>query len=208
MSDEADDQAWLEALAGRAAGDAPADRAGAAARREAQALRAALLARTRVDEPSLQHEIDPDATVRATRLLDRARRDEFLAAALARRPAPSAARRVGTWGALLAAGLAGLAVALMWTLRPTPDAPVERGAPDAIHRMVADDPHALRSEIIAALRDAGVESTAYERFGRAGVDADLPRPLTPAVRAILDHYGIAAPADGVLRIEITGRGDP
>ena len=207
MSGAADDQDWLEALAGRAAGE-PANRAGAATRREAQVLRAALLARARVDEPTLQQEIDPDATARAARLLERARRDEYLAAALARRSGPVAARRVGTWGALLAAGLAGLAVALVWTLRPTLDAPVERGAPDAIHRMVADDPGALRNEIIAALREVGVEASAYGRFGRAGIDADLPRPLTPAVRAVLDRYGIPAPADGVLRVEIAPRAHP
>jgi hypothetical protein len=103
---------------------------------------------------------------------------------------------------LLAASLAAVTVALLWTQRPGIVPPVERQATDAIFRMTADAPLALRADIAAALRAAGVAPMAYERFGRAGLDAELPRPLTPAVRAVLDRYGIPPPADGVLRVEI------
>ncbi|HQX47722.1 MAG TPA: MtrB/PioB family outer membrane beta-barrel protein, partial [Steroidobacteraceae bacterium] len=157
------------------------------------------------DELSLQREIGRDEETRAALLLERARRDEILAPALKRTSGTAPRKLTGRWGALLAAGIAGLAVALVWTLRPAVEAPIMRGAPDAIHRMVADDPAALRSQIVSALRDAGVEPASYERFGRAGLDADLPRPLTPAVRTVLERFGVPPPGDSVLRIEIAPR---
>ena len=208
MNDEVDDQAWLDALAGRDtfAGRATVGERTEGARtatlNEARALRAALLARAPIDELSLQREIDRDGETRAAQLLARARRDEILAPALARARGTAPRQRTWHWGALLAAGIAGLAMALVWTLRPTVEAPVIRSTPDAIFRMVAEDPTALRREIVNALRAVGVEATIYERFGRAGLDADLPHPLTPAVRAVLERFGIPLPEGGVLRIEI------
>lgn len=215
MSNEGDDQAWLDTLAGRdafAGRESVGERADGAPRaatlNEARALRTALLARTRVDELSLQREIGRDGRSRAAQLLERARRDEILAPLLDRTSVAAPRKHTGLWGALLAAGIAGLAVALVWTLRPTVDAPITRSAPDAILHMVADDPAILRSQIVEALRAAGVESVTYERFGRAGLDADLPRPLTPAVRAVLERFGVAPPEDSVLRIEIAPRPKP
>jgi hypothetical protein len=109
---------------------------------------------------------------------------------------------------LLAAGIAGIAVALVWTLRPTIETPVYREAPDQLYRMVAEDPRALRDGIVQALRSAGVEAVTYERFGRQGIDAELPRPATPLVREVLARYRIPEPADGVLRIEIEAAPPP
>lgn len=190
MSDDATLDAWFDSLAGRDA-----------AVREARVLREALRARTAVDEVSLQRELAAGDASRAAQLLAAAHRDPILGPMLARGARRRAYPR-RAWSALLAAGLAGIAVALVWTLRPAIEAPVHREAPDRLHRMVAEDPRALRDEIARALRGAGVDVLAYERFGRQGIDADLPRPITGPVRDILARYRIPEPADGVLRVEI------
>ncbi len=98
MNDEVDDQAWLDALAGRDtfAGRATVGERTEGARtatlNEARALRAALLARAPIDELSLQREIDRDGETRAAQLLARARRDEILAPAPGAREAPELGR--------------------------------------------------------------------------------------------------------------------
>lgn len=194
MSDDRNLDGWLDALAGRGTADD-------AAAREARALREALRSRRPVDELALQRELAGQDEGHGAALLARARRDPVLGPALARGGASRHGRHPA-WRALVAAGIAGLAVALVWTLRPVPEAPVYREAPGPIHRMTAADPRALRDEIATALRDAGATIVTYERFGREGIDGDLPRPVTGAVRAVLERYGIPEPADGILRVEI------
>lgn len=200
MTDDPGLDAWFDALAGR-------DTSEGAAANEARALREALRARPAVDELSLQRELAASDADREAQLLEKARRDPILGVMLARGIARRSATR-RAWGGLLAAGLAGIAVALVWTLRPATEVPVYREAPDPMHRMVADDPRALRDELAQALRAAGVEVITYERFGREGLDADLPRPITAPVRDILLRHRIPEPADGVLRIEIMATPPP
>ena len=195
MSDD-DDQAWFDALGGRAPQGHPSS-----AQLEGERLRAALRALMPSDEVGLRHEIDHDADARAVRLVARARVDEVLGPALAHRGALRKAFGPA-WSALLAAGIAGIAIALAWTWRPGAEPPAHRGAPDVVYRMTAGDPVALRDEIAQALRGAGVSVVAYQRFGREGIDAELPHPLTTGVRDVLAHYHIPLPVDGVLRVEI------
>lgn len=204
MNDDAGLDGWLDTLAGRAndANDA----------NDARVLRAALLARPAIDAVALQREIGREDDARAGQLLMRARVDDVLGPALARpvparpleaaRPGIARTSRRGLAAALLAASIAGMAVALVWTLRPVGDTTAYRDAPDAVYRLTLAEPRVVRDQIVAALRAAGVAASTYERFGREGIDADLPRPLTPAVRAVLTKFGIPEPQDGVLRIEI------
>ncbi|MEJ0036697.1 MAG: hypothetical protein WDO68_11510 [Gammaproteobacteria bacterium] len=70
-------------------------------------------------------------------------------------------------------------------------------------RLHAADPVALKQQVVEELRAAGVEAIGYDRLGLSGVDARLPTPLPEAVRATLEKYAVAVPADGVIRIEIT-----
>ena len=56
--------------------------------------------------------------------------------------------------------------------------------------------------IACAVFSAGVQANGYEQLGVIGIDADLPRPLTAEARAALDKHRLAAPANGILRIEI------
>ena len=64
------------------------------------------------------------------------------------------------------------------------------------------DPEGLRRRIVGALSAAGVQVATYGRFGRYGLDADLPQPITPDVDAVLERYRLPVPRDGVLRVEI------
>ncbi|HNR23259.1 MAG TPA: hypothetical protein PKL49_09560 [Steroidobacteraceae bacterium] len=200
MTDDPTLDVWFDALAGRGT-------VGGAAANEARALREALRARPAIDELGLQRELATSDADRGAQLLGKARGDPILGPILARgRGRLNIARRA--WGGLLAAGLAGISIALVWTLRPATEVPVYREAPDQVHRMVAADPRALRDEIARALRAAGIEVVIYERFGREGLDAELPRPVTGPVRSILVLYRIPEPADGVLRIEIESGSSP
>ncbi|MGD9597498.1 MAG: hypothetical protein AB7G76_03900 [Steroidobacteraceae bacterium] len=201
MSDD-DDQAWLDALGGRAP---PGDASRAAL--EGERLRTALRARAPANEVGLQREIGHETEARTAQLVARARNDAVIGPALAHRAARRKALRPA-WSALAAAGIAGLVIALAWTWRPGTEVPVERSAPDTVYRITADDPPALRDEIAQALRGAGVSVVAYQRFGREGIDAELPRPVTSRVRAVLEHYRIPLPADGVLRVEIAPAARP
>ena len=97
-------------------------------------------------------------------------------------------------------------VALTYVMRAANEGTIDdatvRSAPDAVTLMRARDPEALRREIITALARQGVKANTYSRFGRAGIDADLPRPLSAEIKSVLDRYRIPAPDDGVLRVEI------
>jgi hypothetical protein len=76
-------------------------------------------------------------------------------------------------------------------------------APATATRLRATDPSALKQQLVDELHAGGVEAIGYDRLGLSGVDARLPQPLPPAVRATLDKYGIGVPADGVIRVEIS-----
>lgn len=183
MSDT-DDHEWLDALAGRA----PAT---TAARREASALRDAL--RTAA-APETTTRLNPRDARRERQLLERAAREGVLPRATARKP-----RFLPIAAGLLLALTAGMLIRLQ---SRAPEFEVMRGTESGVVRIEAADPAALKARIRAALQSAGVETTGYEALGVQGIDADLPRPLTPEVRRVLAVFDIPEPADGVLRIEI------
>ena len=59
------------------------------------------------------------------------------------------------------------------------------------------------TQLLTALRVAGLKPRGYQMLGRYGVDADLPAQLTPQLQQLLAHYPLAAAADGSLRVEFT-----
>lgn len=185
---ENSDDDWLDALAGRERSE------NTAAAREARQLRAAIRARPSIEDPDVLAEDDE----RAAELIDRARREGLLK----RKEVAHLATRTRRWRSLAAAAIACLAVAFVWQMRPGGEAPVIRGQPDAIHRVQAQDPERLQRDIIQALAGAGVDAAGYESLGRQGIDAELPEPLTPQVREVLERFDLPEPVDGVLRVEI------
>ena len=104
----------------------------------------------------------------------------------------------------LAAGLAGIAVALTVFLHGSPQTQHLRGAREneSVIHIEAADPTALKLEILDELRAAGVPATGYERLGIEGINADLPKPVPPRVRAVLMRHDLSVSGGGELRIEI------
>lgn len=197
-----DDEQWLDLIGGRAA-----EGASAATWAEALLWRAAAVrwsTETGQPRPIDAQEIDA--------LVARARASGVLPAAdEARRRAPSGWRdRLRRWlqpprmAAALALGVAVLAVGpLLREAYLGRGAAVfgERSGPNAVVVLRVADPEATKARLIRDLGEAGVKAVGYSRFGRAGIDADLPNPLTPSIDAVLDRYGLAAPGDQVLRVE-------
>lgn len=186
-----DDSQWLEALAGRGGVDSPAAR-------EAAGLRDEMLRMPR--EPAMAPAQDG---MREMNLIARARSEGLLP-----KPKRTPLRWALAWNAGFAvAALAAIAIGVGLYMRATLDTePVVRGAPDGIVRISTPDPVALKHQLIDELHTAGVSATGYEVLGRHGVDADLPQPLTDAVRSVLEKHRIPAPPDGVLRVEIVAEG--
>jgi hypothetical protein len=181
------DKDWLDALGGRARTIENASQA------EGQVLREMLrsqLAQESVAERATTAPIATPDPMRERSLIERARREGLLNS------------RAGWTPMLIAAAVAMVAVGIVWQSFIKPDAPVMRGEIGAPVRMQASDPAALKRQLIDELRAAGVQATGYEAFDVQGIDADLPRPLTPEVRRVLARHDIPEPADGVLRIEI------
>lgn len=181
-----DDDDWLHALAGR-------DTTQSATRREALTLRGALLAAGGVEK--VVRFVPRDAR-REQALLERAAREGVI------EHVPRRVRLLPIAAGLALALTAGLLVRWQTT---APDFEIVRGVDVGVVRLQADDPAALKVRLLDALRAAGVEATGYEALGVHGIDADLPRPLTPPARRVLAEFGIPEPADGVLRIEIRSR---
>ena len=184
---------WLEALAGREV-DGGSE--------EGRALRAQIRAQTPERLAALA-QFDP---TREAQLIERARAAGLFPAENTRAaPAAAAPRRAGfARASLMAAALAGIAisVATLWYTRVPPE--TLRGAANGIVELETRDPRALKSRLIQELKDVGVSATGYERLDRVGVDADLPLPVAPNVRRVLEQHHIPIPSDGALVVEIHG----
>jgi len=195
-----DDMAWLEALAGRERQPRAADTLSHTADvREAAALRE--LIRTQRPDPAIPTvpALDPG---RENELIARAR-----AAGLMRGPAAIPVRRPRMHrGALAAAAAVVLAVGIT-LLRTVPQSTETLRGGGTAHLHTAD-PVALKRELTEELTAAGAHVTGFERLGRPGIDADLPQPLTPEVRRILERHHLPIPADGELTVEFEPAGQP
>jgi hypothetical protein len=181
------DKDWLDALGGRVRTIENAAQA------EGQMLREGLRAQLEQqakDERATSASIASPDPMRERALIERARREGLINS------------RAGWTPMLIAAAISMVAVGIVWQSFIKPATTVVRGDVAAPIQMQASDPAALKRQIVDELRAAGVEATGYEAFDVQGVDADLPRPLTPEVRRVLARHDIPEPADGVLRIEI------
>lgn len=191
-----DDHDWADALAGRAPPDAAS-----AALAEGRMLRDAARRWPAVPPPlSL-----PDEQT----LLARARADGLLAPR--RRWCAGCAERWRRWrdsprwlggAGLVLASLLGLWVAVDVGRAPD-DLPALR-APEGVLLRSAADPAGARERLATLLAAQQVPVRRYERLGRFGIDADLPRPPPPALQALLRDEGLAVAGDGSLRVEFEG----
>lgn len=198
MADE-DVDLWFDALAGRT----PAAADNGLAAQEARKLREALLL---CAVPAEQPVPVLDAT-REAALLKRAEREGLIPARGRDRSKWSAAA-FRTPAMIAYAALACVAVAVTLLMRPPDAIEVVRGTHDGVVRVEVTDPLAFKRQFIDELSQAGVTATGYERLGRQGIDADLPQPVSPRVRALLQRHRMDVPADGVLKIEVTRTNTP
>ncbi len=202
------DQAWMDLLAGRSAGDVPPDLV-----KEAALLRTGLLRYPAQEPPGRV----PAPEERVSRLVARAREAGVLPeqqpSSPERVPPPSpvgrrrlhgvAVARQGWWpAAVLGLGLS--AGAVWWASQPPPTpAPfVLRGdgvlqKPSSSAAQARADRDALQRQ----LQGAGFTAEAYEQLGRPGLDVEMPQPLTDAQKQALARLGLAAPPGPQLRIE-------
>lgn len=197
MSDD-DDKTWLDVLAGRT----PAD-ANRPAAREARLLRESLIRQRQRQQAEPLPQPPARDLHREAELLALAGREGLID--------PARLRRRSGWlrdGRVLAAAaaVAFVAIGLTLFLHTGAEREVYRGTHDGVVTLEAASPATLKSELIAELRAAGVTATGYERFGLQGVDAELPRPISPQVRAVLERHHLPVPEDGVLKVEITAPG--
>jgi hypothetical protein len=181
------DNDWIDGLAGRGVDPAsPAHAEGSALRRM---LQAHLVQQANAERATTASIASPDP-MRERALIERARREGLLGARTTWRPM------------LIAAGIAMLAIGIVWETFMRPEAVVVREGAARPAQLQSRDPAALKRQIIDELRAAGVVATGYEALDVQGIDADLPQPLTPEVRSVLAKHDIPVPRDGVLRIEI------
>ena len=187
---------WLDALAGRAP---------TGSNREGERLREFIQRNVHAPEVSVaERDVQREA-----QLLERARREGLIdpteLTRRTRRPMRPAAIRALLG---LAAGVAGIAVAFTVFLHGTPRTEHLRGPREDVARIQSADPAALKMQIIDELRAAGVRATGYEQLGIEGIDASLPEPVPPRVRAILTRHHLGVPSNGVLKIEIAAPATP
>jgi hypothetical protein len=195
-----DDDAWLEGLAGRL------ERAqlDSAHSRELAFEAAALREFIHRQSPPPAPEVPESDAAREHELIARARREGLLSPSADRARALPRLRRVG----LAAAAVLVLAVGISIWRASLPPQEVLRGADGGTVLLEARDPAVLRRELTEELQAAGVTVSGYERLGRLGLDADLPRPLPPKIASILERHHIPVPAHGVLAVEIEAPAPP
>ena len=219
------DRLWFDALAGRltrARAEPETDHAPREAVAEGLLLRDGLLAQLAAAEaaerslPEFNEAVEPRVDAdRELELIARARAVGLLVADPA---APIDLRRArrspGIWPGYAAAAVLLLTVGAsvgvrLWKLgseprvaAPSTSPPALRAVPGGTVHLRDPDPAVLRRRLEEQLRAEGVQVAEFTRFGRLGIDADLPVPVPPRIRDILRSHDVPIPADGVLSVEI------
>ena len=188
---DADDQGWLDALAGRP----PDADAALAAVKEGAVVREAMLAGRRTPP-----RLDADAGLR--RLLRRLRAEKLL-------------ERPGLpfgWKVPAVAAVAALAVVLVLALRepprrgpqlpPAPEVPVLTGDPSVAQAIVTPDARDIADEIRTMMTQAGLTPTVTHAGALTRLEADWPRRPSKAQIEFLRAYGFARPNGPQLKVEI------
>lgn len=196
-----DDERWLRAVAGSPSADMSA-----ASALEARLLREGLLW-SREKEAASTPATDEEARDFLLRL-QREREHETVKGTAACEGCAARGARWAAWlsnhwvplaGAL--ASIAALAVVVVppWS---SPTEPVWRQpAASAVQLRVDVDPQRRRDDMARQITALGAEIRSYERLGRFGIDARFAPPLSSATAQALQALGLAADADGVVRIE-------
>jgi len=196
-----EDRIWLDALAGRI--DETESHVEA---QEARALRELIHAQS-LDDSITVAAVDP---AREAQLIERARAGGLLPASprppLPASSAPWRRRLFAPRGLLAAAALGAITIGVL-VQALLPPAETFRGVTGGTVRLESRNPAALKRQLTEELDTAGVHVLGFDRLGRVGIDADLPRPVSVQVRRVLERHRIPIPADGVLVVEIDAPSD-
>jgi hypothetical protein len=201
-----DDDDWLDALAGRInASQRPSE--GVAQSSNAPVSRSLVLEELALREfihrqGSVAAAVPPVDPARESELIARARREGLLDSQKPAAGSRSDQQRLRWRLAMPTAAIILIAAGIgSWQFSLKHPESVRGIGQGAIH-IQAPDPTALRSQLTEELRAAGATVTGYERFGRLGMDIDLPKPIPKKIVEILERHHIPVPADGVLVIEV------
>jgi hypothetical protein len=207
-----DDSIWLDALAGRvetAPFAADADHPGSEAEQSRAPVRegAALRELIRSQPFDAVSDVPGVDAGREAALIERARREGLLAFPAMQPPRTDSAAprrrgfRVSRLG-FAAAAILVVAIGAGFWRSLLPPTETLRGVEHGTVRLTAGDPRALKHQLTEELQAAGATVSGFERLGRAGIDADLPQPLSPQLVRVLERHHIPIPSDGVLIVEI------
>jgi hypothetical protein len=201
-----DDDDWLDALAGRIdasqrlsetahqSGDAPPSRSLVF---EALALREFIHR-----QESVAAAVPPVDQARESELIARARREGLLVSQKPAAGSRSSQQRPRWRMAIPAAAVILIAAGIGFWQSSLKQPEYVRGIDHGTTHIQAPDPTAFRRQLTEELRTAGATVNGYERFGRLGMDVDLPKPLPKEIDEILGRHHIPVPSDGVLVIEV------
>ena len=189
-----DDSIWLDALAGRVDSAPSEAEQWQAPLREGAALRELI----RCQPFDVASDVPGVDAEREAALIEQARREGLLAHSAAPR---RRGLRVSRLGFAVAAILVVAIGAGFWRSLLPPTETL-RGIEHGTVRLTAADPPALKHQLTEELQAAGATVSGFERLGRAGIDADLPQPLSPQLVRVLERHHIPIPSDGVLIVEI------
>jgi hypothetical protein len=135
-------------------------------------------------------------------LITRARREGLLASQNPVAGSESSQQRLRWRVAIPTAAVILIAAAIGFWQSSLKQPEYVRGVDHGATHIQAPDPAALRRQLTEELRAAGATVTGYERFGRLGMDVDLPKPVPREIAEILERHHIPVPADGILVIEV------
>jgi hypothetical protein len=201
-----DDDEWLDALAGRVDASqipsATVDQSGVAAPSRSLVLEALALREFIGRQESGAASVASVDQARESELIARARREGLLVS-----QDPAAGSRYSLqrprWRmAIPAAAVILIAAGIGFWQSSLKQTEYVRGIDHGTTHIQARDPAAFRRQLTEELRTAGAKVTGYERFGRLGMDVDLPKPVPKTIEEILERHHIPVPSDGVLVIEV------
>jgi len=192
-----DDDAWLDALAGRMEA-VDGEGAQSSLVLEALALREFIRRQESASETAVPA-VDP---ARELELIARAHSEGLVVSQIPAARSPPSRQRPRWRMAIPAAAVILIAAGSGFWQSSIKQPEYVRGVDHGATLIQARDPAALRRQLTEELRTAGATVTGYERFGRLGMDVDLPQPLPKAIAEILQRHHIPVPSNGVLVIEV------
>jgi hypothetical protein len=199
-----DDDDWLDALAGRlkAARLDEESVVGEAVQSSLVLEALALREFIRRQEYAIGTAVPAVDPARELELIRRARREGLLASQNPVAGSESSQQRPRWRVAIPTAAVILIAAAIGVWQSSLKQSEYVRGVDHGTIHIQASDPTALRRQLTEELRAAGATVAGYERFGRLGMDVDLPKPLPREIAEILERHHIPVPPDGILVIEV------